>query len=826
MKKLHFFILFFSLSLQAQFQINGVVKQVKKNKPIPFAIIKTNLNTFFLADANGAFSISASEKPTTLHIQQAGFESTIIPIDDAKPFYTVQLNSIPENQSERKKAAAFVYKIIGAKKQNNPLQKLNNFQFKSYNKLLITAHYDSINGTIDSIFKIKKNQRVLKKIDSSNYKFKKLITKQDLYLTEKVSQFDFDGAHFKERVLASKMAGFKESIYEYLSLNSQSFSIYDDKYELFSVKFKSPISSKFSKEYEFQILDSTVIDNRKVSILHFKIKKHIKTGLEGILYIDNENFAVAKATFKTTGMIEMASCIDFKYQPVYKIWFPLEKKILVEKGDSENDFRFFGKVIAFENENKLFGADEKQSSDFSYLESKTYYSDFRFNTTLSIQQKSILIDVPEESNTQKEDFWIANRKEPLTKRELNTYKILDSLSLLKKVEKRIFQGRKIINGYFPLSFFDFNLRALESFNNYEGFRFGIGGKTNEKLSKIYKFEFYTAYGTRDGKMKSTIDNSLRIGGFSDSWVGFLYANDINEMANSEFITEKKVLPIYTSQPRNFTTFYNYENWSGYIETKIIPKTFSRWQITHSQVYPKFNYEFLNKGKTYSNFNISTACFSIQWNPFSDYMQTPLGKFEIKKRFPKFTFQFTQTLPENKFLTNDFVFTKIDFKTIYEKKYLNGQKLGILFQTGIGFGNIPITHLYNIGQNSLVNESFLRRLFSLVTDTSFETMYFNEFYSNQYAYLQARYTFNKFKIARRMKPRLALVSRAAWGSLNNPENHLLIPIKTLEKGFFESGLEINKIYRIVGLGVFYRYGPNALPNFYDNFAAKFTLNFSL
>jgi hypothetical protein len=37
--------------------------------------------------------------------------------------------------------------------------------------------------------------------------------------------------------------------------------------------------------------------------------------------------------------------------------------------------------------------------------------------------------------------------------------------------------------------------------------------------------------------------------------------------------------------------------------------------------------------------------AIIWNPFSDYMQTPTGRVEVEKRFPKFTLQFTQSLPK-------------------------------------------------------------------------------------------------------------------------------------------------------------------------------------
>jgi hypothetical protein len=57
-------------------------------------------------------------------------------------------------------------------------------------------------------------------------------------------------------------------------------------------------------------------------------------------------------------------------------------------------------------------------------------------------------------------------------------------------------------------------------------------------------------------------------------------------------------------------------------------------------------------------------------PFSEFMQTPTGRVEIEKRFPKFTFQYTQSLP--KIASNDFEFSKFDFKTEFEK-HLNGQK---------------------------------------------------------------------------------------------------------------------------------------------------------
>jgi hypothetical protein len=68
--------------------------------------------------------------------------------------------------------------------------------------------------------------------------------------------------------------------------------------------------------------------------------------------------------------------------------------------------------------------------------------------------------------------------------------------------------------------------------------------------------------------------------------------------------------------------------------------------------------------------MTTAMVSLQWNPFSDYMQTPTGRLRWRRVFQ---IHFSVYTIGTKVLGNDFQFSKIDFKTEFEKKYLNGQK---------------------------------------------------------------------------------------------------------------------------------------------------------
>lgn len=205
------------------------------------------------------------------------------------------------------------------------------------------------------------------------------------------------------------------------------------------------------------------------------------------------------------------------------------------------------------------------------------------------------------------------------------------------------------------------------------------------------------------------------------------------------------------------------------------------------------------------------------------MQTPNGKLEIEKKFPKFTMQFSKTIP--KLWDNDFNFGKADLRLDYQKKFNSNHKISFLFEGGYAFGDIPITHIYNHSPNSLTRDNILQRV-TIAGKNSFETMYFNEFFSNKYVFLQLEHQFPKLEISRKIKPVFSLVTKYGWGDLDHPEQHLIIKFKTLEKGYLESGFELNNIFKGFGLMAFYRYGPNQLPTFEDNIAVKLSFQLDL
>ena len=830
MKQLIILLFFFSASLQAQFQINGIVKDSDTKKGLPFATITTENNTSAISDVDGKFQLSVLSQPETLTISYVGYSKKTISLYETKSYFLVFLSPQSDEIKEvlvssENPANAIIKKVIQYQDANDPQKKLNSFQFKTYNKLLVSANPDSINGRIDSIFVNSRSGRKFQKIDSSDYKFKKIIDRQHLFLTEKVSQFQFSKPILKETVLGTRMAGFKEPIYELLGFNLQSFSIYDDKYELFETKYNSPIATNALDDYRYKLLDTTTIDNRKVLVIYFKNKKkQKKSGLEGLLYVDEENFAIAKAIMRIRGVLDISGTHEFEYIDEEKIWFPIHKNFKIIKGKSKEATSILGGRIQFKAESDEVSTDKKKTaSDYTYLISEMYSYDMKYNIPLKIKKTAVIIDIKDNAIFRNDSFWSSNRLEALDARSQQTYSVLDSIVSKENIENKIRFGRKIVNGYLQFGPADLDLRYLLSYNNFEGFRLGIGGVTNQKFSRKYRLEGYSAYGLKDEIAKYNFGFASRIGKFSNSWIGGSYTDDVREIASTNFAIDKRVFKLYDPRPINISTFYNYKTWRAYLETKIIPKTESIWQITHNEITPLFNYAFNYNGELYTNFTMTTAMVSLQWNPLSDFMQTPNGKVEFEKRFPKFTFQLTKSL--SNFLGNDFDFGKIDFRAEYEKKYLNGQKTALMAQFGYAFGDIPITHLYNTSPNNLTKDNILQRI-TIAGKNSFETMYFNEFFSSEFLFFQLKHGFKRIKLFPKVKPSLVLVTRMAWGNLEKPEQHVGIEYKTLDEGFFESGIELNQIYKGFGLTGFYRYGPNQLSRLEDNLAVKlsFVLDF--
>lgn len=825
MKILTFLFLLLSVAVSAQTVITIAVKDAQNNTALPFATI-TSASKNFVTDVDGKLIL---EKPSaTITVSYTGYQPQNVMVSPTQKFYNVALTEKSELLQEMvingvNPANRIISRAIRQKPVNDPQLKLNSFEYKSYDKLVITANPDSITGKLDSVFAYEKIGRKLAKIDSSAYKFKKLVDHRHLYQTEKVSVFKFNKQQgIKEEVLATRMAGFKQPLYEFIGLKLQSHSVYSNKIDLLETKYAGPLADDALREYNYKILDTVSINNRNAYMVYFSAKGRTKRKLNGILYIDTTTYGVAKAILRVKNVLDITSTHFFDYEEGQQLWFPERKTLKIVKGNNKEDIKILGETIKFDAVNNQRKR-ERDPSDFVYVYSESANFDKQFNTPVIINRSGVAIEIKDEAINRPESYWNEFRTDTLDTRSLTTYMELDSLVAKDNWEQRIILGRRIINGYLPLGLVDLDLKQIVKYNNYEGFRLGVGFITNDKFAETFRINTYGAYGTKDGTFKYSLGAGVRVGKFSNSWIGGSYTDDVREIGSTSFATDKRVFKIYDPRPINISTFYNYQDWQGYIQTKIIPKTESMWQLTRSRIDPKFDYKYSPGGIEYNTFNLTMASVALQWNPFSDYMQTPQGRIEVEKRFPKFAFQYTQAVEG--VLGGDFNFGKLDFRAEFEKKYLNGQKTSALVQTGLAVGDTPLTHLYSTSPNNLDRNGILARV-TFAGKNSFETMYFNEFFSSRYVMLQLKHGINRFTVFRSIKLSPMLVTRFAWGNMEDKDEHVGITYNTLEHGYYESGLEFNEIFKGLGLSAFYRYGPYQLTLFDRNISVKISFVFNL
>ncbi len=378
-------------------------------------------------------------------------------------------------------------------------------------------------------------------------------------------------------------------------------------------------------------------------------------------------------------------------------------------------------------------------------------------------------------------------------------------------------------GFFPISFFDVDLRYLIKYNNYEGLRLGVGGVTNDKLSDHFKFGGHFAYGFKDDDIKFSLGGSVRVRKESKTWINLYYIDDIREIGSFAYLTDARVYSVFEPRLVNVTQFYKHRTWQTNVQHEFTPRILSELRFGRSRIDNIENYIFLNEGGIFRNYELAELTASIRISPKRDFFTREDGLVEYFDGFPKISAQVTQGIKG--IAGSDFNYTKLGLKLDYYVKRTNLTSTNFLLEGDIAFGDTPLTHLFHAYPNSPTKDEILQR-FSVAGRRSFETMYFGEFFSDRLATLQIKHSLRRFNISERFRPELVFITRHAWGDLNNAEPHLGIPFNTLEEFYSESGFELNKLLFGFGLSFAYRYGYYHLPDLEDNISFKFTFYLKL
>lgn len=190
----------------------------------------------------------------------------------------------------------------------------------------------------------------------------------------------------------------------------------------------------------------------------------------------------------------------------------------------------FGKNVGIsvsENtkDTSIVRSDFQDTSELLYLKSTEHITNVEFEIPVKIKGSGLALVFDDDAATRTDQYWEAYRP-AINYRDSGTYYFLDSISEAQKIDTKLAFVQKLLKGYINTKYIDFDLKNLIKYNNYEGFRIGMGFVTNTTLSPKYRLNGYGVYGTKDKQFKYGIGGSTKLSKISNTWLGFNYIDDL------------------------------------------------------------------------------------------------------------------------------------------------------------------------------------------------------------------------------------------------------------------------------------------------------------
>ncbi|MFW5721217.1 MAG: DUF5686 family protein, partial [Bacteroidota bacterium] len=459
-KKIIVFIfgLLLSKFLLAQ-SLQGLVIDSETKKPLPFVnVVLDQTNTGTTTNIDGEFKIETIGQAQKLFVSYLGYQKDTFnfnPETDKNVIIKLQPKTygldeviiLPGDNPANK----IIKRVIDNKDINNP-ENLKSFSFTSYNKMIFTVERD-----------YKSQPDTLKKS-----KLDEAFSKHHLLLMETINEKQFfKPDKYKEQIVASKVSGFSDPVFSLIASQVQALSFYNDFFDILDKRYLNPISKNSDKKYFF-LLQDTLFNEQgdSIYIISYRPKKGKNfDGLKGFLHINTNKYAIQSVVAQP---LEIDQGLTIEIKQNYELinneqWFPKEllTKIIFEDAIISSGIDGYNMVAT----------------------GQSYIKDINLSPDLNKKDfDNIEVKVAENANRKPDEFWKIQRVQPLQENEEETYRIIDSISKAENLEKKLAGIEVFMNGNIPVKCFNLTLNKIMDYNNYEGYRLGLGIMTNEKIS--------------------------------------------------------------------------------------------------------------------------------------------------------------------------------------------------------------------------------------------------------------------------------------------------------------------------------------------------------
>jgi hypothetical protein len=778
-----------------QVVIKGKIADAASKESLPFVhLISAKAKSTSDIEGNYRLSIpSSANKSDSLTLSLIGYEKKTLTLQNLIEEPNVEMTRAALDLStvtivaKEDPAYEMIRKAVQNRKENDPEQ-LPQFRYQAYNKA-----YIDMDRSIEEL---------KRELDSTNF------AKAHFMMLESATEVTFEQPNkIKEKVLANRMSGFSNPMFSLQSNSFQPFSSYSAYLTFIAIDFLNPISPNSEAKYLFQLEDSLDTPQGKAYLIAFQPRKNASGNLlQGSLSLDADDWALVTIQAKNSGKHNLAAFeIRQQYEKVKGHWFPKQSSSHYAMEDPEMP------MIVVSN---------------TYIDSVVY--DFEAG-----KYGIANIELTADANKKSLEEWEPFRQVDLSEEESNTYRIYDTLDtrILKAMDWTMSQSASLARGRFGIGKADILLPRLIGFNQYEGFRLGIGLATNEKLIKWMSPEAYFAYGFRDEEIKYGGGLRFRIQPKREFEFFVGYENDVDEPGRTQNENMGGFLKVAETQRDLFIRFMN-------------PYEAYRADLTYRPLRAvRTSLSFRNERRTFERTERTDAGFEeytltttevgllVEYNPGEPLMMIGSSLVPQGISYPRFSLEISQAF--DGLFDSEQEFIRADFKAMHQ---VNINRLGAL-QIFASAGKIwadQINAANLILSRGMEGESDI----GIVAFGYFHTLPVYGFTNDQYfqvgAYQSLGNPFGlEFKFSR---PEIRLMYQAAIGNLETPAVAISdLPQVSMNHPYLEGGLVLDNLFRYegssfyysgFGIGVFYRHGHYEAPDFEDNlaYAVSFAISF--
>ena len=788
------FFLILSQFIFAQTKVSGVVLD-KLNQPIPFAnIVFKKSNVGVVANEDGHFYIESSQKFTDLIVSATGFSEKEIHLNESVTYnFRVQLKEMEAlkevviftgKTSKKNNPALEILRKIWERKRKNGLFQFNQYQMEKYEKV----EFDM--NTIDSAFmknKIFKGMEfVFKHVDTSKVTGK---TYLPIFINESLSEVYGDNRQkkVKEKLKANKTSGFEgnQQILSFIKDLYNDYSIYNNHLTFFDKSFTSPLSRTGIDVYNYVLRDSAYIDNKKCYNILFYPRRKNELTFKGDFWVNATTFAIKKINMSVTKSANITWIKDIYIEQEFEVM---------------NDSVF---LLTRDYMMSDFALNKKEDSKGVYGKRTTLYRNHQFN------QEKPLAFYKEEVNfidndvyKKSEEFWHENRFEKLNKDEAGVYKMLDTLQTVKKFKQMYNLVSILGSGYVEFKNFDYGpIFSSFGFNEVEGVRLRVGGRTFFGPNDPWRVQVFTAYGLNDQKFKYGLSGKWMIDKKNRVIVAAGNRRDIEQIGAS-LTTTNDVMgrsfassALFTTGSNGKLTNINLTNLS--VEVEPIKNLIFQLGISHrtlASASPTFSLDYFTNATrtaTQSEVKQSEANIQIEYMPNRKTIGYGVERDVVDNPYSRFFINYSHGFKG--VLNSDFKYEKIQL--FYKQPIIIGPlgRTNITLELGKTFGTIPL------GLMSVIpgNQTYF------TIENTFSNLNFYEFVSDQYATLKWDHNFNgrifsRIPYLRKLNWREIIGIRGVYGSISD-ENRLInasgLVYNAPENIYWEYSAGIGNIFKV-------------------------------